>query len=56
MKKTIKGLKTMKKILIPLTAIALLTTGCDVDKTINDNPNDITLADVDPGEWDGVYR
>ena len=48
MKKTIKGLKTMKKILIPLTAIALLTTGCDVDKTINDNPNDITLADVDP--------
>ena len=48
MKTTIKGLKTMKKILIPLTAIALLTTGCDVDKTINDNPNDITLADVDP--------
>ena len=48
MKKTIKGLKTMKKILIPLTAIALLTTGCDVDKSINDNPNDITLADVDP--------
>ena len=48
MKTTIKGLKTMKKILIPLTAIALLTTGCDVDKKINDNPNDITLADVDP--------
>ena len=48
MKTTIKGLKTMKKILIPLTAIALLTTGCDVDKSINDNPNDITLADVDP--------
>ena len=48
MKTTIKGLRTMKKILIPLTAIALLTTGCDVDKTINDNPNDITLADVDP--------
>ena len=48
MKTTIKGLKTLKKILIPLTAIALLTTGCDVDKTINDNPNDITLADVDP--------
>jgi len=48
MKTTIKGLKTMKKILIPLTAIALLTTGCDVDEKINDNPNDITLADVDP--------
>ena len=48
MKTTIKGFKTMKKILIPLTAIALLTTGCDVDKSINDNPNDITLADVDP--------
>ena len=48
MKTTIKGLKTMKKIIVPLTAIALLTTGCDVDKAINDNPNEITLADVDP--------
>ena len=47
MKTTIKGLKTMKKIIVPLTAIALLTTGCDVDKAINDNPNEITLADVD---------
>ena len=46
MKTTIKGLKTMKKIIVPLTAIALLTTGCDVDKAINDNPNEITLADV----------
>ena len=48
MKTTIKGLKTMKKIIVPLTAIALLTTGCDVDKAINDNPNEITLADVEP--------
>ena len=47
MKTTIKGLKTMKKIIVPLTAIALLTTGCEVDKAINDNPNEITLADVD---------
>jgi hypothetical protein len=48
MKTTIKGLKTMKKIIVPLTAIALLTTGCDVDESINDNPNEITLADVEP--------
>ena len=48
MKTTIKGLKTMKKIIVPLTAIALLTTGCEIDKSINDNPNEITLADVDP--------
>jgi len=48
MKTTIKGLKTMKKIIVPLTAIALLTTGCEVDKAINDNPNEITLADVEP--------
>jgi len=48
MKTTIKGLKTMKKIIVSLTAIALLTTGCDVDKSLNDNPNEITLADVDP--------
>ena len=47
MKTTIKGLKTMKNIFIPLTTIALLTTACDVDKSINDNPNEITLADVD---------
>ncbi|MDP6611939.1 MAG: SusD/RagB family nutrient-binding outer membrane lipoprotein [Candidatus Marinimicrobia bacterium] len=38
----------MKKIIVPLTAIALLTTGCEIDKAINDNPNEITLADVDP--------
>ena len=48
MKTTIKGLKTMKKIIVPLTAIALLTTGCDVDESINNNPNEITLADVEP--------
>ena len=47
MKTTIKGLRTMKKILIPLTAVALMVTGCDVDKSINDNPNEITLSDVD---------
>ena len=47
MKKQIKGLKTMKKIIAPLTAIALIMSGCDVDKSINDNPNEITLKDVD---------
>ena len=47
MKFNTKGLNTMKKILIPFTAIALMVTGCEVDKSINDNPNEITLADVD---------
>ena len=47
MKKQIKGLNTMKKIIAPLTAVALIMTGCDVDKSINDNPNEITLKDVD---------
>ena len=37
----------MKKIIAPLTAIALMVSGCDIDKSINDNPNDITLSDVD---------
>ena len=47
MKKQIKGLNKMKKIIAPLTAIALMMSGCDIDKSINDNPNDITLSDVD---------
>ena len=47
MKKQIKGLNKMKKIIAPLTAIALMVSGCDIDKSINDNPNDITLSDVD---------
>mgnify|MGYP004004148961 FL=1 len=47
MKFNTKGIITMKKILIPFTAIALMVTGCEVDKSINDNPNEITLADVD---------
>ena len=47
MKKQIKGLNTMKKIIAPLTAVALIMSGCDVDKSINDNPNEITLKDVD---------
>ena len=47
MKKQIKGLNTMKKIFAPLTAVALMMSGCDIDKAINDNPNDITLSDVD---------
>lgn len=47
MKTQTKRFKTMKHILAPLTAIALIATGCDVDKSINDNPNEITLSDVD---------
>ena len=47
MQTQIKGLNKMKKIIAPLTAIALMMSGCDIDKSINDNPNDITLSDVD---------
>ena len=35
MKFNTKGIITMKKILIPFTAIALMVTGCEVDKSIN---------------------
>ena len=37
----------MKRIFAPLAVLSLLATGCEVDKSINDNPNEITLADVD---------
>ena len=47
MKNNIKGFKTMKKFIAPLTVIALTMTSCEIDKSINDNPNDITLSDVD---------
>ena len=37
----------MKKFIAPLTVIAMTMTSCEIDKSINDNPNDITLSDVD---------
>ena len=43
----IKGLKTMKKILIPITAVALMMTGCEVDKSINNSPDGFNVDDVD---------
>ena len=48
MKTQIKRFSIMKRIIASFTLFALVVTGCDVDKTINDNPNEITLADVDP--------
>ena len=47
MKNNIKGFNTMIKFIAPLTVIALTMTSCEIDKSINDNPNDITLSDVD---------
>ena len=47
MKTTIKGLKTMKKILFSITVIALMMTGCEVDKSINDSPDGFNVDDVD---------
>ena len=46
MKNSKKGL-TMKKLLVPITAIGLMITGCEIDESLNDNPNEITLSDVD---------
>ena len=42
-----KGMNTMKKFIAPLMVVALTMTSCEIDKTLNDNPNDITLSDVD---------
>jgi len=47
MKINLKGIITMKKFIAPLTVVALTMTSCEIDKSINDNPNDITLSDVD---------
>ena len=47
MKNNTKGMNTMKKFIAPLMVIALTMTSCEIDKSLNDNPNDITLADVD---------
>ena len=46
MKNSKKGL-TMKKLLVPIATIGLMITGCEIDQSLNDNPNEITLADVD---------
>jgi len=37
----------MKKILIPITAVALMMTGCEVDKSINNSPDGFNVDDVD---------
>ena len=37
----------MKKILLPITVIALMMTACDVDKSINNSPNGFNVDDVD---------
>jgi starch-binding outer membrane protein, SusD/RagB family len=47
MKFNTKGLNTMKKILISFTAFALMLTGCEVDKSINDSPDGFNINDVD---------
>jgi len=47
MNTTIKGLKTMKKILIPITTVALMMTGCEIDKSINNSPDGFNVDDVD---------
>jgi len=46
MKNSKKGLM-MRKLLVPITAIGLMITGCEIDESLNDNPNEITLTDVD---------
>ena len=37
----------MRKLLVPITAIGLMITGCEIDESLNDNPIEITLTDVD---------
>ena len=37
----------MKKILIPITAVALMMTGCEIDKSINNSPDGFNVDDVD---------
>ena len=49
MKNSMKGLKTMKKMfsLILITSMLVLPS-CEIPTDLNDNPNEITLQDVDP--------
>ncbi|MBC8344718.1 MAG: SusD/RagB family nutrient-binding outer membrane lipoprotein [Candidatus Marinimicrobia bacterium] len=48
MNNTNKGLNAMKKALtLSIISIALVMTSCDIPSDLNDNPNEITLSDVD---------
>ena len=48
MKIQLKGLNNMKKILrISLLAISLVFISCEIPADLNDNPNEITVSDVD---------
>ena len=43
-----KGLITMKKLISLITlSIALVMTSCEIPENLNDNPNEITVSDVD---------
>ena len=48
MKIQLKGLNNMKKILrISLLVISLVFISCEIPADLNDNPNEITVSDVD---------
>jgi hypothetical protein len=48
MKKQFKGLKNMNKAFrISLMAISLVLISCEIPENLNDNPNEITVSDVD---------
>ena len=48
MKTQLKGLKIMKKISkISLLAVSLVIISCEIPADLNDNPNEITVTDVD---------
>ena len=48
MKKQFKGLKNMNKVFrISLMAISLVLISCEIPENLNDNPNEITVSDVD---------
>ena len=48
MKTQLKGLKIMKKISkISLLAVSLVIISCEIPADLNDNPNEITVSDVD---------
>ena len=49
MKNSMKGLKTMKNTFsLILIASMLMLASCEIPTDLNDNPNEITLQDVDP--------
>jgi len=48
MKRQSKGLKNMNKMFrISLMAISLVLISCEIPENLNDNPNEITVSDVD---------